>query len=305
MTPFAPNTEGIWFNLPAKDYHAAPGFSQSQAKHLNPPARWLQYRDKGPVDTEFTRMGSLVHQRLLEPSAPLPGFAVIPEKYPCPADSSLVKTKKAAPGDLVNWSWSAKYCQQWRTEQEAAGLEVIEAEELERLVQIIQAVAGNEDAASLIRGARTEVSCFWHVETAFGPVLCKTRQDVVMPPDHAAIVDAKVVQKFKADTEEFSRLILERGYHIQSAANLEGWNHFNPDDQKEMFVFVAVEREQPMPQFVNCVSVPEDVLRKGREEWRQAVETFARCQHEQRWPGYGNGIKPMILNNWDKRKFGI
>ncbi len=305
MTPFAPNTPGIWFDLPAKDYHAAPGFSQSMAKHISPPARLLQYLEKPNPETEFTRMGSLVHQRILEPAQPLPGFAVIPEEYPAPADSSLVKTKKVAVGDMVKWSWNAKFCQKWREIEEAKGNEVIEQSELDRLCAILEAVARNKDARGLLSRGRSEVSCFWYRETAFGPVLCKTRQDFVLSEEFVAMADLKIVQRGKAETEEFSSLILERGYHVQAAANIEGWNHHMPHDLKSLMVFIAVEREQPRPEFVNCVSVPEDVLRAGQLAWAQAVETYARCKAENRWPGVGTGINPMILKRWERERFGI
>lgn len=293
MTPFAPNTPGIWFDLPASVYHAAPGFSQSMAKHMSPPARLLQYLEKPNPETEFTRMGSLVHQRILEPAKPLPKFSIIPAVYP------------AAKGEMKKWHMGADYCKDWVKKEEAAGLEIIEQSELDRLCGILEAVAKNEDARALLSHGRSEVSCFWWKETAFGPVLCKTRQDFVLSEEFVAMADLKIVQRGKAETEEFSSLILERGYHVQAAANLEGWNHHMPHDLKSLMVFIAVEREQPRPEFVNCVSVPEDVLRAGKLAWAQAVETYARCKTENRWPGVGNGINPMILKRWEREKWGI
>lgn len=305
MAPFAPNTEGIWFNLPAAVYHAAPGFSQSQANHITPPARLLQYWDKPDEETEYTRMGSLVHQSILEPEVPLPGFAIIPEQFPAPADHAQVKSKKVNVGDLVDWNWNAKYCQKWREKQEAEGLEVIAQKELDRLAGIILAVKGHDTAAQILARGHGEVSCFWYRETQFGRVLCKTRLDWVTDRRNTALADIKVVQEGKAETEEFTRLAIDRGYHLQAAANLEGWNRFARRNTKDKFVFIAVEREQPMSQFVNCVAVPENVLEAGRQAWRSAVETYARCVKENRWPGYGTGINTMILKRWDKERLGI
>lgn len=299
-TPFTPNAEGIWLDLPAKEYHAAKYFSQSMAKHLSPPARLPVYLSEPSKETEFTRMGTLVHSRILTPNEPLPGIICPPAKYPAPSDSSLVKSKKCAVGDLLDWTYQAKFCRVWRETQEAAGLEVMDSKELDRLVGIVDAIRNHETAAAIFASGRGEVSLVSPFETAHGTIKTKCRLDWVPPGNFLA--DIKVVQDGKADHDEFVRLCIDRGYDIQAASNLMAWNYNNPDDQRHAFVFVAVERENPRPEFVNCLTVPPDMMELGRAKWGRACETYAKCNAENRWPGYPTGFTSMNLPPWAKMK---
>ena len=66
-TPFEPNTEGVWLNLPSETYHAAPGLSHSMTKHLNPPGLLPVYLSEKHEPTAAMMMGTLVHQRPKRP----------------------------------------------------------------------------------------------------------------------------------------------------------------------------------------------------------------------------------------------
>ena len=103
-------TPGIHHDLPADEYHAANGVSNSQLKHLNPPARFPVAMATKTEPTPFMRMGTLVHAAILEPDKPFPAITVQPETYPAPATHADVKAGKIAAGEPLKWSNNAKWC---------------------------------------------------------------------------------------------------------------------------------------------------------------------------------------------------
>src|ERR1043165_8519081 len=59
MHSFTPNTEGIFEDLPAHVYHAAPGVSNSMLKNMEPPARLPVYLAEKREPTAAQIIGTL------------------------------------------------------------------------------------------------------------------------------------------------------------------------------------------------------------------------------------------------------
>lgn len=67
MNQFQPSIEGTFPNLPAKEYHAAPGVSQSTLKAFDDAGSPLHYKTmKRKESTEDQFFGTLVHAAVLE-----------------------------------------------------------------------------------------------------------------------------------------------------------------------------------------------------------------------------------------------
>ncbi len=288
---------GVYLDMPAERYHALPGASASRLLTLwqKTPAHLVVELLKPKKVTPAMMLGTLCHQKLLEPNRPLPRLAIPPEQYPAPADCSLVKSKKVAAGDLIDWNWNAKYCKQWRQEQEADGLLVVTATEGDAVEKATREVIKHPKAAPLIEGARTEVSLVTMSEEFGIPV--KARLDLVpVGPD---LADVKLTTDVSA--RAFGSHAYDMGYHIQAAWYLDIWNDMaGEEDPKTGFKFIAVESSAPYA--VNVFTVTPDLIALGREQYREALAVYARCMHVDLWPAYPANVIELGVPAWKRRE---
>src|SRR5579871_516069 len=78
-TPFAPDTEGVWLDLPAKTYHAAPGVSQSTLKRFGEAGSPLHFKTQKPkLASPDMQFGTVCHTAILEPAKLDGSFVVQP-----------------------------------------------------------------------------------------------------------------------------------------------------------------------------------------------------------------------------------
>lgn len=281
-TNFEPGVAGI-YRIPAHIYHAAPGFSNSMASNMDPPARLPVYLTKKREVTTAMILGTLIHQRILEPESPMPRLILQPEKYPGGKN-----------GEPIKWHNGAKYCQAWHEEQEKAGRIVLTATEMDNLVGCIDAIRSEPMAAALFSGrGESELSFF----TEMDGVLLKSRLDYIPPKSVVnGLVDIKKVQEGNAERESFIELAVRRGYHRQAAAYLDAYNYWFPEDQREHFIFVVVEEQAP--HLVNVIPMGRNTIEAGRELNRRRRMLYKQCLDSDIWPGY-----PVIMSPIEARPY--
>ncbi|MGN6644749.1 MAG: hypothetical protein ACTHKU_17300, partial [Verrucomicrobiota bacterium] len=91
-TPFTPNTEGAWLNLPAETYHAAPGVSQSFLKEFDAAATPLHFTvRKRKTATAYMEFGTICHCAVLEPDKLKDAYYIQPETYPAKVKDATVQ----------------------------------------------------------------------------------------------------------------------------------------------------------------------------------------------------------------------
>lgn len=287
MTPFRP--PGIYSDMHATDYHADPGASASRLKMiaLRSPLHLRQQLDNPEPPTHDMILGTLVHQVLMEPGQPLPQLAVVPETFTVPADYVPKSKKDVQPGEVVEWSFRRKHCQQWRRDNDQEGRIVVTRDELDGLFAAAKAVAGNEFAASLFNDAGTEVSMFWNTTDGFR---CKARLDLI--PRRPCLADVKYTND--ASLRAFGRQIISMGYYIQAAWYRMAWRVLGDDDRAEFF-FIAIERGTHA---ISVHQVSEDLLRKGEDAALSALDRWTECQRSGVWPGYPTGINVVDAPPW-------
>lgn len=256
MNAFTPNTEGVFENLPAETYHAAPGLSHSMCKHLEPPARLPVYMKEKREPTAAMIMGTLVHQRILEPEKPMPRIAVKPD----------------------DMKFSTTVGKAWRDEQEKAGKLILKQEEWDMLGGCIESVSTHPTCKQIFEKGRSELSAF----LKRGDVLTKFRMDFV--PLGNALVDIKTTRGGCADKEEFSKILYDERYYTQASWYLDGWNTLNPHDKKEFFSFVVVEKVPPY--LVSIFVVDDESMALGRKHNERDLESYSKCVRENHWPGF-------------------
>ena len=268
-----PNTQGVFHGLPAETYHAAPGVSHSMLRAMDPtPAHLRAYLDEEFEATPIMILGTLAHSLLLEPERPLPQLAI-------------------KPGEM---KFSTKEGKAWRAEQQAAGRIIIGEDAHASLLGMVRNVSRHAGARELLASSLTEVSVFQRFNYG-GTALRKGRMDIV--PHANVLADVKTCED--ASPEAFSKKLVE-GYATQAAYYLDLWNDTNPEDPRDGFVFIAVERRPPY--LVTTYVVHPDAIKWGRGRNIDALALYIRCEADNQWPGYPTDFVPLNLPDWALRK---
>src|SRR6185437_13913687 len=193
MTTFTPNTEGVFFDLPAEIYHKAPGISQSTLKAFDEagsPRHFQKVKRKAPsAEMQF---GTLAHAGVLEPNAFAGLFHVRPDFYEstvkkCPTCGSVSYADKCRKCGVNResakvqkaWNNGSDTCAKWM--EDHAGKTIIDTETHNRLDGAIASLTLNASLFSRAltsKHARREVSYFKRdPETG---LLLKARCDLVV-----------------------------------------------------------------------------------------------------------------------------
>lgn len=306
-TTWQPDTDGVWLDLPAPEYHAAPGVSNSMLKHMDPPARFPVETKKKVKPTPWMRMGTLVHHARLEPDVPLPRIVVRPPTYPAPADHEKVKEGTIPAGHPLKWFGGAGYCKRWEKAQAEAGLEVLTEEEWDTFGNCVQALEQDEQCAAIFEDGLGEVSVFQEIRLPYSSARLrrKMRLDWVRP-QFRYIADVKVVQKGMAKRENWETLAFDRRYIVQAPYYMDGWNSAVDEENKvDRFIFVVVEREAPFLTAKFEIGINSQEAAIGRSIYIQDLETLSECQSTGVWPGHPPGIQRMGIPAFARRKLNL
>lgn len=282
MKTFSP---GIHRNVPADVYHSANGISNSQLKHLDPPARFpVAIATKVEV-TPFMRMGTLVHHAILEPDRPMPGIVKRPDTYT--DDKGVVKP----------WHGASNTCKQWLRDHDA--WEILTSDEFDTLQNCVRALEQDTAASNLLVGSECEVSVWAPLKLPSGrEVMRRGRLDAVRAP---VACDIKVVQEGMGAKREFEKLAWDRRYIVQGSYYMDIWNDVNQDDKLQAFVFFVVERAAPWLVSRYEIAVGSDEYHAGREQYIKDLETYALCVETKTWPGYADGFQKLEMPGYVRR----
>lgn len=274
-----PESEVI-FDMPDDDYRKRGAVSYSKIEAMRPtPAHISGIFNFN--DTADCRMGRHIHQGVLTPHIPLPDWVVTPEY--------LGKDKQGNP-----WKWrgNRKDCELWVEMSEAAGKTVIDPVEHATITGCIQSIQGHQEAAKLLSFGDSEVSIFQTLEIDGVRFQEKSRIDKVLP--RRGLLDVKTVRRGEANKAEVRKKIKFEGWGRQAAKYLTRWNCARPDDKRDTFMWIVVEKAFPFVVHITSMDDdgPEDLsLHKYRNDAEKDLETFARCVRNGVFPGDSDGIE--------------
>lgn len=231
--------DGIYFGLPAAEYHADPALGSSGIKDLliSPLTYSVNAALKGADDSTAAKdKGNAFHKRLLEgPEAFAQHYAVKPSKDDYPDAIDGVKALQARCSDLglTKSGTIAELCARIRQadpdavlwpdimaafEAENAGKEIISADTMAEIDRHARIVEVHEGAMNAFRGGVPEVSMFWHDEHG---IPCKLRTDYLKV---RAAVDLKSFSNslgLPVD-DAVGRQMANYGYFVQGVHYMSG-----------------------------------------------------------------------------------
>jgi len=287
-----PRKEGVFYGLNPTVYHSSPGISNSMLLKAETPLRLKRILDSKETEetTEDQIIGTIVHSLLLTPNEPLPGIRVIPDKYPAPADSSLVKAKKVAAGDLVDWSGNATYCKEWMRTCVAEGFVPVKDEGRQNILRTAEALSQDACFREWIQESDTEVSCYQERFPKYPNSLLRCRIDIV--PSNNYLADVKTI--FDASDATLQSKWADH-WAMQAAYYLDLWNALNPDDQRSGFRFFVVEKGTADIRYSDMTS---EMYRYGHVRYMARLLPVLQAMETGVWPGWGKTPFLAQLKPW-------
>lgn len=266
-------SEGIFYDMPAEQYHAASGVSNSMLKRLaRSPAHLRSYLDEPEEQTPPMLFGQVVHQLLLEPTRPWT-WAIRPPGLD--GRSKEGKEWKARVGDKP----------------------VLDHADWLDVEGVIASVRTHPMAKLALASGNSEVSLF-KTFTLGRTVLRRARIDFVNQGN--TLVDIKTTED--ARPEAFARTIFNMRYHVQAAYYLDIWNDCRPvgESPKESFVFIAVEKKAPYA--VAVYDLAREAINAGRAEYIRLLQLYMECEATGEWPAYSPDVREINLPGYAFRK---
>ena len=287
-------TEQVYPNVPEDEYHAWTAWGSTLIRNVAEGLPLLAVREKFATNTPETgaqRLGSMIHQAILEPDTFDAGRYVEIERV-CHRSAKGAAFTEAT--DAEGWAWAQEQVDDDKTAIPAGWLAKIE--EARRAAQRNEATA--DWLAATPRECR-EVSVVWHEYAGkLGErFVCKARIDaatgLLHDGDGWALSPNAVVRNLKTTREEtsegFARHAVNSGLHIQM-------HH----ERRALYVATGqaakAQGSRVLPRCSWCVlwkaygcvsnlDLPEDPwLVRGQNAWIAAVGRIARAIRDDEWP---------------------
>lgn len=165
---------------------------------------------------------------------------------------------------------------------------------VEDIYGMIQAVMRHKNARRIVETSVKQESAF-----CFDPdtgILRKCRPDTRLSDNDGRLVLADLKTTFPggASAKAFAAHAARMGYHIQDP--------FYSDIYKDLvgetpfFIFFVVERKPPYA--VRVFQIHDEGKQRGREDYKFALERFAKCKETGVWPSYPDDIEVVRLPGW-------
>jgi exodeoxyribonuclease VIII len=257
--------------LSSDAYHAAPGISNSGLSIIaeRTPAHYKASRENERVETPAMSAGKRLHCAVLEPHE----FERI--YVPIPKIDKRTNTGKAEQA-----AWDAAN----------AGKLPINPDEREQVLRVRDVLHADARVRELLSGGHKERSIF--AKDPETGVLTKCR------PDNDKIIDGcRIITDLKstldASPEDFMWSAYRYGYFRQAPFYTDVCNWEGSEQQVDAFFFIAFEKEPPYG-YIVYEAAPRFMAR-GRDAYRTALNTYAKCVETETWPCYDTDVHALDL----------
>lgn len=278
---------GLIKDMSNDDYHRGPGISKSHLDKIakSPAHYWAAYIDPNREPSEPTaamRMGTLIHTAVLEPDTLSARTIIAPEGI-----DRRTKDGKAA--------WAA-------FQIEAAGREIITADENTLLTRIQDRVLNHPIAGKLLSDGVAEQSFFSKrvIQTMnydTGQII--EREEILKcRPDwmtnNGVMVDLKSTDD--ASPDGFGRSVVNYRYYIQAPWYCDILEEIY-GEPPSAFVFIAVEKT--WPHAVGVYFATQDQIEIGRDHYQKDLRQIVTSKATNWWPDFSSTeAQPIKLPGW-------
>jgi hypothetical protein len=236
---------------------------------------------------------------------------VLIEKSPMHAKAAIAKrdTKEMDFGSIAHRlvlgkgkDYEVLNFKDWRTDASKAARDRVRKEGkvpvlpdmFERANCVAEAIRADLADREIYFNGASELAVEWSETTPHGEVVCRAMFD------HAWLFTGTILDlKITGDAAPASveRTAENLGYAIQAAAYSRALAALRPHlAGRVRFLFAFCESDEP---YAINVCEPDGVfLELGERRWMNAVTTWAKCNAENHWPGYGRAINTIFPPPW-------
>lgn len=241
---------GFYNDIPEADYHAdRDSLSVSGAKLLLQAPALYRWALDHPKHSDAFDFGSAAHGLVLGVGAPI--------------------------AEIHFDDWRTKAAQAARDDARAQGHVPLLYKDAQKVRDMADALSSHTLAMHLLSDGKPEVSAY--AEDPDTGVLRRGRFDFLGP---RVLTDYKT--SVTADPDAFGRTAATYGYHQQAAWYLDLARDLG--HPAGAFAFIVQMKEPPY--LVTVVTLDQRAEDRGRELNRRALDLYARCRAEGRWPSY-------------------
>ncbi|QFG13487.1 exonuclease VIII [Gordonia phage Powerball] len=260
-----PAEDGIYEGISDLEYHGdRDSLSSSGARTLLEAGGPAKFRYARRVDKSDYDFGHVAHALILGEGS---SIAVIDAK-----------------------DWRTKAAKEARDAARADGQVPVLADTYAQGEQLARAAKTHPLGELLFAEGVPELSAYWHDEQTGMRLRC--RPDWMTGP---LMVDVKTTKS--AAPRDFAKSCADYGYHQQEAFYRDGLSALGLDDVQ--FLFFAIEKTRPF--LCSVIELPPAAVAVGRSLNRVAVDLYADCVTNDRWPGYPEIIHRIDLPEWSYR----
>jgi hypothetical protein len=275
------------YDLPADVYHARPELSQTGAKKLLPPscpAHFRQWLKDGGETKPAWEKGKAAHKLVLGAG---PGLVAVQDEW----------------GKDPN-AWRTDKVKERLAEIRDAGDIPLKQDAYDDVHAMADAIRAHPVAAALLDPAtgKAEQTLIWRDEQT--GVMCRALVDFLRHPAASRrflLPDYKHTgAEFGASPEKLGRTMGDFGYHVQLAWYLMGVRALGlAGDAAEALLIVQEGRK---PYLVTVAQPDPTAMRMGAIRCRQALDLYAECVKNNRWPGYSDDVVLAELPPWETKE---
>lgn len=279
------------YNMPAERYHADPvaGGSLSSTgarKLLSPscPAHFKQWVDEGGETKPAWEKGKAAHKLVLGAG---PGLVEVADEWGKDPNAWRTDKVKAKVAEI--------------RERGDVALKKADYDDVHAMadgirrhpiaVALLDPAAGDAERTLVWRDERTGVICRAMVDFLRRPV----------PGRRFLLPDYKTTSaEYGASPDKVGRTMGDLGYHFQLAWYLMGVRALGlAGDEAEALLIVQETRK---PYLVTVAQPDPTAMRIGAIRARQALDLYAECVRDDRWPGYSDEVVLAELPPWETRE---
>ena len=259
-------------NLTNEQYHADKTAVSSTGLRtiLKSPKAFYRYhtQSESGEKSDALRIGTAVHMAILEPTLFSKRFVIAPKFSGEGSVKARNEWKLTLPRDAV----------------------VLKEEEFNDLQEMINSVLKHQDACNILKNGVAEMSGYY-IDPETG-IKCRIRPDFYHE-GHRALLDVKTT--CNCESSSFSRSIWDFRYDFQFGMYCEGI-HLITGRPVDYPLFLVIEKKAPF----ECAlfMADEELMAKGRADYRIALNKLRDCLETNSWPAYQRKIEPISLPIW-------
>lgn len=274
------------------EYHSGPGVSKSHLDVISPDNGgcpldyWDSYINPEPPErneTDDMLLGTVFHTAVMEPDLFNAQYISVPEDAPKRPTARQREAKKPSLDTLNAIEWWDDF------EKESAGKRIVSAEIISIAQDMATAVRRHPVASRLFKDGVAEQSLFARDEET--GLLIKCRPD--WTTNGGLMVDLKSTND--PSPAGFAKSVVNFRYFVQAPWYLDIPRRLF-GEAPEHFIFVAVKKKRPYS--LGIYYVEQDLIERGRAQYRKDLNLLARCIEHGQWPDYGTEAVPLTMPRW-------